>query len=82
MFRIMDSRILAQDNQLDFAFAPKQQVEPSAEKLSALCLERYGNVLAPYILSEEELDKRTGLPLIDSIRKGIVLYPPLSAHES
>jgi len=60
----------------------KQQVEPSAEKLSALCLERYGNVLAPYILSEEELDKRTGLPLIDSIRKGIVLYPPLSAHES
>jgi len=60
----------------------KQQVEPAAEKLAARCLERYGNVLAPYILSEKELDERTGLPLIDNIKKGISLYPPLSGHES
>jgi predicted nucleotidyltransferase len=60
----------------------KQQVEAAAEKLAALCLERYGNVLAPYILSEEELDKRPGLPLIGNIKTGIVLYPPLRDHES
>ena len=60
----------------------KQQVEPPAEKLAALCLERYGNVLAPYLLSKEELDERIGLPLIDSIKKGTILYPPDNAYES
>jgi predicted nucleotidyltransferase len=60
----------------------KQQVERAAEKLASLCLERYGNILAPYVLSKEELDEKVRLPLIDSIKKGIILYPPPSAHES
>ena len=60
----------------------KRQVEPATEKLAALCLERYGNVLAPYILAREELKARSCLPLITNIKKGIILYPPENACES
>jgi len=60
----------------------KRQVEPAAEKLAALCLERYGNILAPYILAKEELKARSVLPLISNIKKGIILYPPDHGHES
>jgi predicted nucleotidyltransferase len=60
----------------------KRQVEPATENLAALCLERYGNVLAPYILAREELKARSRLPLITNITKGIILYPPENACES
>ena len=60
----------------------KRQVEPATEKLATLCLERFGNVLSPYLLTKEELKARTGLKLISNIKEGIILYPPENTHES
>jgi len=62
--------------------AAKLRVEPAVEKLATLCLERYGNLLAPYILTIEEVKARSDLPLIANIHKGITLYPSAAAHES
>jgi predicted nucleotidyltransferase/DNA-binding transcriptional regulator YhcF (GntR family) len=63
-----------------------QQVEhklrQAIEKLGLVCMERYGNVLSPYILSEGELKEKRGLKLISNIKKGIVLYTPNRLHES
>jgi predicted nucleotidyltransferase len=60
----------------------KQQIELATEKLATLCLERFGNVLSPYILTKEELKARTGLKLISNIKEGIILYPRENTHES
>jgi len=60
----------------------KRQVELATEKLAALCLEKFGNVLSPYILTKKELKARSDLKLISNIQKGIVLYPPEVTHES
>jgi len=62
--------------------AAKQHVEPAVEKLATLCLERYGNLLAPYILTIEEIKARSDLPLFANINKGITLYLSAGAHES
>lgn len=60
----------------------KRQVELATEKLATLCLEKFGNVLSPYILTREELKARSGLKLISNIQQGIILYPPTETHES
>jgi predicted nucleotidyltransferase len=60
----------------------KRQVELATEKLATLCLEKFGNVLSPYILTKEELKARSGLKLISNIQDGIILYPPKEIHES
>ena len=60
----------------------KRRVELATEKLATLCLEKFGNVLSPYILTKEELKARSGLKLISNIQEGIVLYPPEETHES
>ena len=60
----------------------KQEIELATEKLATLCLERFGNVLSPYILTEAELKARTGLKLISSIKEGVVFYPRENANES
>ena len=60
----------------------KRRVEPAIEKLAILCLERFGNVLSPYILTGKELRARSDLKLISNIQAGIVLYPPKEIHES
>jgi predicted nucleotidyltransferase len=59
----------------------KHRVELATEKLATLCLEKFGNVLSPYILTKKELKAKSELKLISSIREGITLYPP-KTHES
>jgi predicted nucleotidyltransferase len=60
----------------------KRQVEQAIEKLAILCLERFGNVLSPYILTGKELKARSDLKLISNIQAGIILHPPKEIHES
>lgn len=55
--------------------ANKDKLERSIEKLSKLCLEMYGNRLAPYVLTTMELEQKKNLPVISEIKKGIVLLP-------
>jgi predicted nucleotidyltransferase len=60
----------------------KQKVKPAIEKLGLLCMEKYGNVLSPYILSEDELRRKGRLRLISKINQGITLHPRKALHES
>jgi predicted nucleotidyltransferase len=41
------------------------------DKLSSLCLTLYGNRLAPYILTETQLQEKNKLPILKEIEKGI-----------
>ena len=52
-------------------------LDTALEKLSIYCLEKYGNRLAPYILTEKEIKEKKGIKLIEEIQKGIQLYPKL-----
>jgi len=60
----------------------KQNIKQAIEKLGQLCLERYGNVLSPYILSDSELKRKGRLNLISNINQGVILYPQTNIHES
>jgi len=60
----------------------KQKVKQTIEKLGLLCLEKYGNVLSPYILSKDELKERRRQPLMAEINQGITLHPQTDIHES
>jgi predicted nucleotidyltransferase len=53
----------------------KKALEPSIEKLSNLCFEIYGNRLAPYILTEQEMTKKTNLKIISEIEGGVQIFP-------
>ena len=53
----------------------KQEIEQAVEGLVLFCLERYGNPLSPYILTEKEWKERSNLKLAEKIEKGIILYP-------
>jgi predicted nucleotidyltransferase len=53
----------------------KQNIKQAVEKLGLLCLEKYGNVLSPYILSDSELKQKASLKLISNINQGIILHP-------
>jgi predicted nucleotidyltransferase len=53
----------------------KGKLEKSIEKLSKLCLEIYGNRLAPYVLTKVELEHKKNLSVISEIKRGIVLFP-------
>jgi len=53
----------------------KQEIEQAVEGLVLFCLERYGNPLSPYILTEKEWKERSNLKLAEKIEKGITLYP-------
>jgi len=53
----------------------KERLESSIEKLSNVCLEKYGNRLAPYILTEQELEQKKKLRIISEIEKGIQIFP-------
>jgi len=60
----------------------KQKIKQTIEKLGLLCLEKYGNVLSPYILSESELKRKGKLKLISNINQGITLHLRKGIHES
>lgn len=53
----------------------KQRVEISLEKLSNICLELYGNRLAPYILTEKEVNQKKRLKIISEVNKGLQIFP-------
>lgn len=53
----------------------KDEVEPYIDKLALKCLDRYGNVLFPYILTENEMKQKRNLKLLSEIRSGIQIYP-------
>ncbi|MGB6867533.1 MAG: nucleotidyltransferase domain-containing protein [Candidatus Aminicenantaceae bacterium] len=54
----------------------KDAMDPYIEKLALLCLDRYGNVLSPYVLTEKDLKQKKNLKLIRDIQSGIQLYFP------
>ncbi|MEW6410483.1 MAG: nucleotidyltransferase domain-containing protein [Nitrospirota bacterium] len=64
----IDIFILVRDKQ------SKKKLELQIEKLSNLCLEVYGNRLAPYILTEREMKQRKDLKVISEINKGIEIF--------
>jgi predicted nucleotidyltransferase len=64
----IDIFVLTRDKQ------SKEKLEPSIEKLSNICFEMYGNRLAPYILTDQELKQKKNLKIISEIKKGIEIY--------
>ena len=53
----------------------KEVLEYSIEKLSNICFEVYGNRLAPYILTEQEMKRKKNLRVISEVDKGIQIFP-------
>jgi len=53
----------------------KEKLEPSIEKLSNICFEKYRNNLAPYVLTENEMKKKKNLKIISEINEGIQIFP-------
>lgn len=54
--------------------AARKKLEQTADKLSTLCLEKYGNVLSFYILTDREIDNKKDLNIISEINKGDEIY--------
>ncbi len=65
----IDVFILVKDKQ------SKEKLETNIEKLSNLCFEVYGNRLAPYILTEQEMKQKKNLKIISEINKGLEIFP-------
>jgi len=53
----------------------KQKLEKFLDKLSNICLEVYGNRLAPYVLTEKEVSQKKRLKIISEVNKGLQLFP-------
>jgi len=65
----IDLFVLVEDNQ------SKEELEPSIERLSNICFEVYGNRLAPYILTDQEMREKKNLRIFSEIDKGIQIFP-------
>ena len=53
----------------------KKTVETAIDKLSTICLERYGNRLSAYLLTQKDLQKKQHLEIIAEINNGLQLFP-------
>jgi predicted nucleotidyltransferase len=53
----------------------KAKLETVLEKLSIECLEKFGNRIAPYLLTQQELQRKKDLEVIAAVNRGIQLYP-------
>jgi predicted nucleotidyltransferase len=53
----------------------KKKLESQIDKLSNMCFEVYGNRLAPYILTEQEMKQKKSLKIVSEIKKGIQIFP-------
>lgn len=53
----------------------KEEIESSIDRLSNICLETYGNRLAPYILTEREMREKKSLNIISEVKKGVQVFP-------
>jgi len=65
----IDVLVLVKDKQ------SKEKLETEIEKLSNICFEAYGNRLAPYILTEQEMKQKKNLRIISEVDKGIQIFP-------
>lgn len=65
----IDLFVLLEDNQ------GKEELETSIERLSNICFEVYGNRLAPYILTHQEMREKENLRIFSEIDKGILIFP-------
>ena len=75
------------DSDIDVCFlvankAAKEQLATTVEKLSGLCLEKYGNRLAPYILTATEAASKNRAALWSEIQAGVEIYPPTKRKKS
>jgi predicted nucleotidyltransferase len=52
-----------------------KSLEEALERLSIICLEKFGNRLAAYVLTEKQLQQKKDLRLLEEIEKGIQLFP-------
>ena len=57
------------------AMLSKKELNPKLEKLSNLCLEVYGNRLAPYLITPHEMKQKKNLKIISEINEGIEIFP-------
>lgn len=53
----------------------KKEIESSIYELSKKCFELYGNRLAPYILTNNEMKKKKNSKIISEIERGIQIFP-------
>jgi len=53
----------------------KKEIESSIYELSKICFELYGNRLAPYILTNNEMKKKKNSQIISEIDEGIKIFP-------
>jgi predicted nucleotidyltransferase len=53
----------------------KEKIESSVEKLSNICFDIYGNRLAPYILTEQEMKQKKDSRVVSEIDGGIQIFP-------
>jgi len=65
----IDIFILTKDKQ------SKKKLKLSIEKISGIDFDVYGNRLAPYILTEQEMKQKKGLRVISEINKGMQIFP-------
>ena len=65
----IDIFVLVKDKQ------SKKKLESQIDKLSNICFEAYGNRLAPYILTEQEIEQKKNLKIVSEISKGIQVFP-------
>ena len=64
--------------------AAKTKILSSLESLNLLCLDKFGNMLSPYILTLVEMQGKRNLKLLSDIESGIILYrrDPIDAFEN
>lgn len=60
----------------------RAEIQASVEALSLICLERFGNTLSPYILTQKGLREKEGLKLLFEIKSGIVLHGQSADEQS
>jgi len=65
----IDIFILVSDKQ------SKKKLDSQIDKLSNMFFEAYGNRLAPYILTEQEMEHKKNLKIISEINRGIQIFP-------
>ncbi|HHT9125883.1 MAG TPA: nucleotidyltransferase domain-containing protein [Candidatus Brocadiia bacterium] len=53
----------------------RRKIESAIDELSNVCLEVYGNRLAPYILTEQEMKQKKNLSIISEVNNGIQIFP-------
>ncbi len=59
--------------------AAKADIQGSLEELSLRCLDMFGNMLSPYVLTLGEMKAKRNLKLLSEIESGILLYQRIPA---